>query len=145
MFETTLDSKTTNRRTFLQWLISGLLLGAFAAVANVFVRYLMPPPKSKKATELTIPAAQIPPGSSLVVEHRGSPVIVVHAEAGFVAYAATCTHLGCLVKWVRDEKIFHCPCHGGKFDLSGKVLAGPPPAPLHKVGIEVQEDTIVFV
>jgi ubiquinol-cytochrome c reductase iron-sulfur subunit len=49
---------------------------------------------------------------------------------------ATCTHLGCLPKqhfepgdaamgadWPGG---FFCPCHGSKFDLSGRVMAGSP-------------------
>ncbi|MBI4382717.1 MAG: ubiquinol-cytochrome c reductase iron-sulfur subunit [Nitrospinae bacterium] len=145
MNETASNTAGTDRRTFLQWLISGLLLGAFAAAANVAVRFLMPPPKAKKATELSIPTAQIPLGSSLVVEHKGEPVIIVHSDVGFVAFSPICTHLGCLVKWVRDENILLCPCHAGKFDLTGKVIAGPPPEPLHPVKFEIQNETIVLV
>lgn len=49
---------------------------------------------------------------------------------------ATCTHLGCLPKqhfepgdaamgadWPGG---FFCPCHGSKFDMSGRVMAGSP-------------------
>lgn len=137
------ETTGSDRRGFL-WAMGGLLLGVMAATTNVIVQYLMPPPKQKKSGDLTIPAAQIPPGSSLVVEYRGSPVILVNSGGRFFAFSAVCTHLGCVVKWVRDEKIFYCPCHAGKFDLSGKVTAGPPPEPLHKIDIEVTEDSITF-
>lgn len=46
------------------------------------------------------------------------------------ALSATCTHLGCQVRWDGKAKHFQCPCHGGTYDPSGKVVAGPPPRPL---------------
>lgn len=134
----------TDRRSFL-WIMGALLLGAAAATGNAVIRYLMPPQKPKSAKELSIPTAQIPPGSSLIVEYRGSPVILVNSGGGISAFSAVCTHLGCVVKWVSGEKIFYCPCHAGKFDLSGKVTAGPPPEPLHKIDIEVTDGIITFI
>jgi Rieske Fe-S protein len=54
------------------------------------------------------------------------------------AISAGCTHLGCIVTWDEDQKIFKCPCHDGRYDADGKVVSGPPPAPLkrHKTKIE---------
>ena len=46
------------------------------------------------------------------------------------AFSATCTHLGCQVRWEADARRFLCPCHGGVYDASGRVLEGPPPRPL---------------
>lgn len=48
-----------------------------------------------------------------------------------------CTHLGCAPKFVPEVGVadlggdnwvggFFCPCHGSKFDLSGRVFAGVP-------------------
>ena len=145
MSDITLKTTSFNRRNFLQWVISILSLGVFGAITNASVRYLLPPPKLKKSGELSIPTAQIPGGSSLIVDYKGAPVIVVHTADKFAAFAATCTHLGCIVKWVGNEKSFFCPCHAGKFDLTGKVVAGPPPEPLHSIAIEVVDDMINFV
>ena len=44
-----------------------------------------------------------------------------------------CTHLGCVPlykekPWLNDYgDCFFCPCHGGFFDLAGRVFNGPPP------------------
>ncbi len=46
------------------------------------------------------------------------------------ALSATCTHLGCRVRWDAGGKKFKCPCHGGTYSADGKVLGGPPPRPL---------------
>jgi len=143
--EPTVKAVPTNRRTFLQGSIFALLFVFLGSVVNVIIRYLIPAPKIMKVKELEIPATQIPLGGSMKLEYQGDPVILIHTEDGFSAFNATCTHLGCLVKWVPNEKIFFCPCHAGKYDRRGNVIAGPPPEPLHKIHIKVKEDSIIFV
>ena len=49
-----------------------------------------------------------------------------------VAISAGCTHLGCIVSWDEQQKMFKCPCHDGRFDADGKVISGPPPAALKR-------------
>ena len=47
-----------------------------------------------------------------------------------VVRSRRCTHLGCPVTWRTNTSKFHCACHGGVFDESGRVVAGPPPRAL---------------
>jgi Rieske Fe-S protein len=49
------------------------------------------------------------------------------------ALSATCTHLGCQVRWDGADQKFKCPCHGGVYAVDGRVLEGPPPRPLDAV------------
>jgi len=58
-------------------------------------------------------------------------------RADVVVLSAVCTHLSCLpqFKSIRDEELgvdltsgFYCPCHGSRFDPSGRVLKGSPAA-----------------
>lgn len=37
----------------------------------------------------------------------------------------TCTHMGCELEWNNGERSWDCPCHGSRFDYSGKVIEGP--------------------
>jgi Rieske Fe-S protein len=34
-----------------------------------------------------------------------------------------------------------CPCHGGRYDLSGRNISGPPPAPLTRFPVTIQDGT----
>jgi Rieske Fe-S protein len=62
------------------------------------------------------------------------------------ALSATCTHLGCQVQWDTKASRFRCPCHGGVYDATGKVVGGPPPRPLATVDARLEgTDDVVLV
>jgi cytochrome b6-f complex iron-sulfur subunit len=64
---------------------------------------------------------------------RTARVFIVVLPEGPVVFSATCSHLGCLVNYHKETHEFICPCHGGRYDLTGKNIAGPPPAPLTRL------------
>jgi Rieske Fe-S protein len=61
--------------------------------------------------------------------------------AEYRALLARCTHLGCRVGWNAEAGEFRCPCHGGAYDREGRVVAGPPPAPLARLNVRVNPET----
>jgi menaquinol-cytochrome c reductase iron-sulfur subunit len=64
----------------------------------------------------------------------------------FVAYNGRCTHLGCAYSWRTEgehAKRFFCPCHEGEYDLSGTVVAGPPPRPLDRLEVKVDSGEVL--
>jgi cytochrome b6-f complex iron-sulfur subunit len=67
-------------------------------------------------------------GGSVVTQN----VIVMKTSSGYEALSLICTHAGCLVSFNSGAQQFDCPCHGGRYDINGNVLSGPPPAPLTK-------------
>ncbi len=64
---------------------------------------------------------------------------VVQRPERVIAFSPICTHLGCSVAWNEEKKQFNCPCHGGVYNTSGKVVSGPPPKPLTQFETKVEE------
>lgn len=83
-------------------------------------------------------------GKAAVLAVAGAPLLMVRGENSIRVFNATCTHLGCLVKWDQPSGRFLCPCHGGIYDANGKVLAGPPPAPLKEHKVKAADGKVVF-
>jgi Rieske Fe-S protein len=70
--------------------------------------------------------------------------VYVYTDNGrdYIAMSNICTHLGCRVRWIENQKSFFCPCHNGVFDKEGKVLSGPPPRPLDRYELKVEKDQL---
>ncbi|MCI5700857.1 MAG: FAD-dependent oxidoreductase [Lachnospiraceae bacterium] len=43
----------------------------------------------------------------------------------FTISSKRCPHMGCALKWNRQEQSWDCPCHGSRFDEDGEVLDNP--------------------
>jgi Rieske Fe-S protein len=41
------------------------------------------------------------------------------------------------VIWDDQRRQIACPCHAGFFDVTGRVVSGPPPRPLPEHGVAV--------
>jgi Rieske Fe-S protein len=63
----------------------------------------------------------------------------------FIAMSNICTHLGCRIRWIADDEQFFCPCHNGVYDKEGNVLAGPPPRPLDRYPVKVENGRIFIL
>ncbi len=63
-------------------------------------------------------------------------------EGEVIAISAGCTHLGCIVTWDENQRIFKCPCHDGRYDEEGRVISGPPPAPLKRHETKIEDGKI---
>jgi menaquinol-cytochrome c reductase iron-sulfur subunit len=46
------------------------------------------------------------------------------------------------VRWLAEADLFMCPCHGGVYYNDGTVAAGPPPAPLPRYQVRVQNGDV---
>lgn len=59
-----------------------------------------------------------------------------------IAFSPKCPHLGCNVHWSSKEHAFLCPCHGSRFSLAGKVIAGPAPRGLDTLPVRMWDGGI---
>lgn len=61
-----------------------------------------------------------------IIKIDGNNVGVYKDKDGKVyAVKPTCTHLGCLLTWNNIDKTWDCPCHGSRFDYTGKNIYDP--------------------
>lgn len=59
---------------------------------------------------------------------------------GIMAVLATCTHLGCEVKYESEKGQWLCPCHGSIYDSEGRPISGPAPKALSRIAVELKPD-----
>ena len=68
----------------------------------------------------------LPAGHGGVVEYEGEKYGVYKEESGQAHVVSTrCPHMGCQLEWNPDEKSWDCPCHGSRFDYTGKLIDNP--------------------
>ena len=61
-----------------------------------------------------------------IIKIDGNTVGIYKDKEGKIfAINPTCTHLGCLLTWNNIDKTWDCPCHGSRFDYTGKNLYDP--------------------
>ncbi|MDO5561019.1 MAG: FAD-dependent oxidoreductase [Oscillospiraceae bacterium] len=54
------------------------------------------------------------------------------AAAGFLSITKKrCPHLGCALKWNREEHSWDCSCHGSRFDENGNLIDNPATKDIH--------------
>ncbi len=132
----------SGRRGFLGWFLGTSTGALFASVLYPIFRFMSPPHVPEAAT------SQVEAGSThdpellekgfKIVRFGAEPVILIRAsETEFRAFAATCTHLDCIVEYRPGDKKIWCNCHDGVYDLAGRNIAGPPPRPLTPYEVHV--------
>jgi len=69
-------------------------------------------------------------GEGMILKLDGQRVAVHRDAHGKVTtLSPACTHMGCIVHWNPADSTWDCPCHGSRFQATGKVLAGPAETP----------------
>ena len=69
---------------------------------------------------------RIGPGQGAIIKHNGHRVGASRDEDGKVhMITGICPHMGCNLKWNKDERTFDCPCHGSRFDTKGNIVNNP--------------------
>ncbi|MGN6598845.1 MAG: ubiquinol-cytochrome c reductase iron-sulfur subunit, partial [Actinomycetes bacterium] len=86
--------------------------------------------------------SDIPVGGALAATSpEGKDILLTQPTAGTIkGLSAKCTHAGCTV--VPAGKELDCPCHGSRFTLTGKNIAGPAPSPLADSPVTVKDGQV---
>lgn len=133
-----------DRRKFFRVCLGGMgvLTGGFT-VAPV-VTFLTPPTTLTAQGPVEVPLSELAEGQAIYREVRGIPIVIIPGSDEPAVFNASCSHLGCIVRWEHDTRTFFCPCHGAVFDSAGKPLKGPTNQPLTTVEFEVREEKIIL-
>jgi Rieske Fe-S protein len=151
------DSEIINRKRFLEiatWSIGGLigLIMGIPAIA-----YIIGPALSKEDGDWirlgsinkvvlgtpTLFKVKMEHQSGWITESQEHFIFVLTNDGReFIAMSNICTHLGCRVRWLADREVFLSPCHNGIFDKQGYVISGPPPRPLDRYEVKIENDKL---
>ncbi len=139
-----------SRRAFVT-LGVGALGACYAGLIGYPVyQYLATPARKAAATGAVTQtvldgADQLPAGSAMMFKFGAAPAMLIHhADGSWVALGAVCTHLACTVSYEPEQSRIYCACHGGAYDpKTGANVAGPPPKPLTRYHVEVQDGRIL--
>ncbi len=136
------DKAGVSRRSFLGlasfWAIvlsSAATLAGVLRLTKASVHY-----EESKIFKLGTPE-NFPVGTVKMLEDKN--VFIFSDADGLHAISNVCTHLGCLISASEDG--FLCPCHGSKYNLDGKVIAGPAPRDLPWLDISQRVDGTLVV
>jgi cytochrome b6-f complex iron-sulfur subunit len=134
--------RAENRREFLAVAGAGALALAGLGTSVTAVRFLWPEVLFEEETRFTVGRPEeIAQGTLLVLPEQ--KVFVVHDAEGFFALSATCTHLGCMTRYEKENQRIFCPCHGSQFAVDGTVTGGPAPRPLPRLDLVLEGGRLV--
>ncbi|MFQ5651501.1 MAG: ubiquinol-cytochrome c reductase iron-sulfur subunit [bacterium] len=142
------EHETVSRRGFFRRVLMSVgLVASYGTGAVYAIQFLLPKKKAPKYRKLLVASLEelSAGGSKVFKDLQGRDMILVNTGAGFKAISTLCTHLGCRAYWEPENNRFFCPCHEGVFDVNGTVVSGPPPRPLERYEVEVDENDNVFV
>ena len=139
------------RRKVLDVLLKVTLLAWLGSVLYPIISYLRPLPQQGPTGPVVLTRVQVEKVERekfAIVPVGARRVLVLEDDDGELhALDARCTHEGCTVRYVPGEALISCACHNASFDLTGRVLAGPPPRPLaqHSVTRDAEGGIVVAV
>ncbi len=138
--------KIKTRRNFLGLGLFSSLVGFLGMIFYPIIRFIFPPPVTESSANSVKAATldELNPNSGKIFPFNNKPGILIRMAGGeYRAFTAVCTHLQCTVQYREDWSIIWCACHNGKFDLTGRVISGPPPLPLEQFDVIVNKNDIV--
>jgi cytochrome b6-f complex iron-sulfur subunit len=141
------NAPDAGKRNFLKYVLRGGILAFLGTILYPILAYLKPPIQAEVEVKSVSAGKkdEIAPESGKIVKFGTKPVILVRtADDEFKAFSAVCSHLDCTVQFKKEIGMIWCACHNGKYDLTGRNVAGPPPRPLEPYKVIIQGDEILI-
>jgi len=140
------DSAPFSRRSFLMNLWVGLGLLALGEFIGIIIAFIWPrkPLTAAGGFGHIIEAGQVATFAlnTVTAFPRGHFYLCRLEDGGFLALSRRCTHLGCTVPWIEEERKFVCPCHSSAFDIRGNVINTPAPRALDLYAISIENNIV---
>lgn len=135
-----------SRRSLLNKIWATLGLVVLAELVWLVVSFLRPrKPGTKQGdygTDIVAGSAEGFARNTVTAFPRGQFYLARLEDGGFLAISRKCTHLGCTVPWVEDDRRFACPCHGSTFDITGSVVQAPAPRALDLFPVTIENNVV---
>ncbi len=134
------QQRPVSRRGFLKAVVSLPVVGALVAPLVAGGQFVYPPASlSRGPGKVAVPGTgEVKVGGHLDFNYGGEPHTIFRvSDQEYVAVSRVCTHLGCTIAWQDGNSFFECPCHGARFDQTGKVLRGPATSPLNRLKVTI--------
>ncbi len=123
------------RRDFLK-LLPYTLGGAFLFSSKEFIFF----DKNNRKRYL-IPLKSLKEGVNL---HKNGEFFIFKKGKKLEVLNLHCTHMGCILRYFNDKKLFICPCHHSKFTKDGKRIEGPAKRDLDKIAFKIVKDNVII-
>ena len=154
------DSHEVKRRDFINIIIAALGAVMGLIIGLPAIGYLLSPATKIERDEAWIPLGPLeayPLGIPTLFSYTRTKVNgwekTVNSFGAYVwrfgaggseltVYSNMCTHLSCRVTWKEEIDVYFCPCHDGRFNKEGEVVAGPPPEPLYEFETRIEDGTL---
>ena len=134
------------RRDFLNTLLGGGAVLVGGAAVYPVVKFITPPEQTE-AVQRTVNLGkeeEFQNFSGTIFRFGNRPGILVRSKEGeFNAFSAICTHLDCTVQFNEEHGDIWCACHNGHYDLNGNNISGPPPHPLERFDVNIQNGEVI--
>ena len=159
-----------NKRNFLDLVITGFGCIGTACAIYPFLSSFNPAKDTVANSTIEIDLTEIQIGATKVFSWQGKPIFVRHRTKEEILLAneveisilkdsesdatrvkrpewliviGICTHLGCVPKCQKNGWL--CPCHGSRYDTSGRIISGPAPTNLAVPPYEFISSTLIKI
>lgn len=162
------DVQDPTRRDFLGTATAVLTGAGLCAASWPFISSMNPSADVRQRATIEVDLSNIKSGELKTVAWQGKPVFIWHrtpeqiaamqASPGgkdpqpdaeraqkpeWLVVVGICTHLGCVPGAGGEGWV--CPCHGSRYDMSGRILRGPAPRNLEVPPYQFLADNKILI
>lgn len=144
------EMKKTNatgipRRKFLDYLNWTGFFGLIGATSWNTLNFFFPAALEEPSSKTKLGTAEFLIPGAVYIDTKAKIILIRDAGGEYYAQSAVCSHLGCLIRWQEEERIFSCPCHGSVFNVDGSRVEGPAPRDLDRISVVLDFDGKLLV